>query len=629
MSEPSSPNKNSLTGWWKQLKKGDGELSSPTPIHASHQTADSGSVYSSLDTKSVSSPTPQFRATSPSLLPPLTSPTRPFLGYKSRSSHSVGPPSFQENNGSQEKLKQHRDSFIQQRQMDYIGDSSVFGCSLEESIKVAEAKIYISSDRDGLIRYGRIPRVVALCGSYLKKHGLDVEGIFRVAGSTKRIKQLQLIFSSPPTYGSKIDWDGYTVHDAASLFRRFLGSLPEPLIPLSMYESFREPLRSRPNIVRYLKEKEKRMADVQEPRAAAEEKKQEQDELTDEQVKQKKKAKKEKIKKERKEALKEYARLIEQLPELQRQLLFYILDLLAIFNAHCDKNLMPAKNLAAIFQPSVLSHSDHDMSPEEYALSSLVIEFMIEYSYKILPAAQQVTKKKSTLDAASSTPASAGNGSANGNGNDADRDVSCASLMLPPTTTFPRKHSKSMSSVQSPSDMLRVNSTKTKLKDSTANTTDEVDSALDTEDDETRPLAQRLSVTSLGSQKVRSSFSSPSKTSPTEVKGESPLKAEVPNASKGDLRPPAFKVSSSETSSLSSLQNQNQNQTQFGSLPKILHPGSQSFEPSSIDENLNMLTEPSDDERETRWEADQNNSTGEKKSWFKRLRSRSASKSRK
>ncbi|GMF04833.1 unnamed protein product [[Candida] boidinii] len=54
---------------------------------------------------------------------------------------------------------------------------------------------------------------------------------------------------------------------------------------------------------------------------------------------------------------------------------------------------MPAKNLAAVFQPSILSHTDHDMSPEEYALSSLVIEFMIQYSYKILPAAQVYAQK--------------------------------------------------------------------------------------------------------------------------------------------------------------------------------------------------------------------------------------------
>ncbi|KAG7862952.1 hypothetical protein KL919_000268 [Ogataea angusta] len=612
MSEPSSPSKNSLTGWWKHIKKGESELGSPPPLPMNGQNHSSASGFSA-ESKSISSPTPQYRANSPSLLAPLASPTRPFLGYKSRSSHNVRPLSPFQDNGSQEKLKQHRDSFIQQRQMDYIGDSSIFGCPIEESIKVAEAKIYISSDRNGLIRYGRIPRVVALCGSFLKKNGLEVEGIFRVAGSTKRIKQLQLIFSSPPTYGSKIDWDGYTVHDAASLFRRFLGSLPEPLIPLSMYDKFREPLRSRPNIVRFLKEKEKKMGDFSGLSSGKEEQKQEQEQLTDDELKLRKKTKKEKIKKERKEALKDYARLIEQLPELQRQLLFYILDLLAIFNAHCDKNLMPAKNLAAIFQPSVLSHSDHDMSPEEYALSSLVIEFMIEYSYKILPAAQKVAKKDSALNSTASSTT---------NEQTSSKVSAPTTLLPPPTTKFTRKHSKSLSSVQSPSDMLRVNNGKSKLEHTQTNTTDEVDSAVDS-DDETRPLAQRLSVSSIGSQKMRPSFSSTSKTSPSEVKAESPLKSEV-SVPKMELKPPVLKIGAYESVPLSS------STSQMGTTIKLPnHPGSPKNLPSSIDDNLSSVQDPIDDERETRWEEDPNGANGEKLSWFKRLRSRSTSKSRK
>ena len=34
-----------------------------------------------------------------------------------------------------------------------------------------------------------------------EKNGLTVEGIFRVGGSSKRIKELQVIFNTPPNYG--------------------------------------------------------------------------------------------------------------------------------------------------------------------------------------------------------------------------------------------------------------------------------------------------------------------------------------------------------------------------------------------------------------------------------------------
>ncbi|ODQ60107.1 hypothetical protein WICANDRAFT_30586, partial [Wickerhamomyces anomalus NRRL Y-366-8] len=214
--------------------------------------------------------------------------------------------------------------------------NEVFGVPLEESINVAESLISVPSDSpDDFIHYGRIPLLVGKCGSYLKEKGLKVEGIFRVAGASRRVKELQYIFSTPPEYGRKLNWDGYTVHDAASLIRRYLNNLPEPLVPLNLYEEFREPQK--------------------------------------------------KIAKDLRNALKEYRQLIDKLPQAQRQLLYYLLDILSMFADNSKDNLMPARNLAAIFQPSILSHPDHDLTPEEYALSQAVVELLIEYSKRLLP----------------------------------------------------------------------------------------------------------------------------------------------------------------------------------------------------------------------------------------------------
>ncbi|GME79424.1 unnamed protein product [[Candida] boidinii] len=254
---------------------------------------------------------------------------------------------------------------------------------------------------------------------------------------------------------------------------------------------------------------------------------------------------------------------------------------MAIFTEHADKNLMPAKNLAAVFQPSILSHTDHDMSPEEYTLSSLVIEFMIQYSYKILPAAQVYAQKlnknninkskknledeaesqKIVVDASNNNEKDTKeknddttNNTTNDTTNNKDtntipKSTSRSSLQNPEiiieenqseiesslnnneTTTqqetnipvtitqhnktetlppnsfqrFTRKHSKSLSSVQNPSDMLRVNSRKLPSPASSLGTSDYPsikgnhlslvvsnitddggisDSAMDTEDDD-------------------------------------------------------------------------------------------------------------------------------------------------
>lgn len=73
-----------------------------------------------------------------------------------------------------------------------------------------------------------------------------------------------------------------------------------------------------------------------------------------------------------------YQRLITELPPLNRQLLLYILDLLAVFASKSDLNRMTSANLAAIFQPGMLSHPSHDMKPHEYRLSQDVLMFLIK-----------------------------------------------------------------------------------------------------------------------------------------------------------------------------------------------------------------------------------------------------------
>lgn len=65
-----------------------------------------------------------------------------------------------------------------------------FGVTLDNALEQGFAKISIlgtDNNPDGL-NYGKIPIVVAKCGVYLKKNGLTVEGIFRVGGSSKRLK---------------------------------------------------------------------------------------------------------------------------------------------------------------------------------------------------------------------------------------------------------------------------------------------------------------------------------------------------------------------------------------------------------------------------------------------------------
>lgn len=172
----------------------------------------------------------------------------------------------------------------------------------------------------------------------------DVEGIFRLSGSAKRIKELQVIFDSPDRYGKGLDWTGYTVHDAANILRRYLNQLPQPIVPLDFYERCRDPLRS--HQAQAVGDMDAQAQDVGEFDADA--------------------------------AITTYQKLITELPPLNRQLLLYILDLLAVFSSKSELNRMTSANLSAIFQPGLLSHPNHDMSPQEYRLSQDVLIFLIE-----------------------------------------------------------------------------------------------------------------------------------------------------------------------------------------------------------------------------------------------------------
>ena len=165
-----------------------------------------------------------------------------------------------------------------------------------------------------------------------------------MAGAEKRIKELRATFDSPDRYGKGLDWTGYTVHDAANILRRYFLHLPEPIIPLDFYEKFREPLRN--HQAQAVGPMDAQAPDIGDFNPEA--------------------------------AIERYKQLITELPPLNRQLLLYILDLLAVFASKSDLNKMTTPNLAAIFQPGLLSHPIHDMAPPEYRLSQDVLIFLIE-----------------------------------------------------------------------------------------------------------------------------------------------------------------------------------------------------------------------------------------------------------
>ncbi|KIV99477.1 uncharacterized protein PV09_08897 [Verruconis gallopava] len=251
--------------------------------------------------------------------------------------------------------------------------TGIFGVPLQTSVRYANVAISLQDSEGNSYVYGYVPIVVAKCGVFLKEKATDVEGIFRLSGSEKRIKELKEAFNSPDRYGKGLDWTGYTVHDAANILRRYFNQLPEPIIPLEFYDRFRDPLRNHQSqAVGQIEGQSPAVGDF-----------------------------------DHQATIRIYQQLITELPPLNRQLLLYILDLLAVFASKSDLNKMTTPNLAAIFQPGILSHPSHDMAPPEYRLSQDVLIFLIENQDHFLigmPGTGADEKTKADVESGPPTP---------------------------------------------------------------------------------------------------------------------------------------------------------------------------------------------------------------------------------
>lgn len=376
MYSQSPPTKTSLVSWWKTFKMRPKDHTDLATSPTSQMLAPPGMPQGSL------SPGPT------GLL------ERPKMPHMSRSNGEWS--SYNANSALDEELE----------------ESVIFGVPLSASIQYANVSISLTDPNGEQFIYGHIPIVVAKCGVYLKENATGVEGIFRVSGSAKRMRDLQRLFNTPPRYGKGLDWSGFNVHDAANVLRRYLNHLPEPIVPLEFYEQFRKPLRNSPSILEYIENKSPApnaptapagsgAAGASTTSVAASEHNASVASLTSlestttsMQASTTNLSLDDPLHQEIVQTVAVYQDLIARLPNLNRQLLMYILDLLAVFASKSEENLMPAPNLAAIFQPSILFHPDHDMMPREYRLSRSVIEFMIEHSNKFLSTIETIAREE-------------------------------------------------------------------------------------------------------------------------------------------------------------------------------------------------------------------------------------------
>ncbi|NXI61501.1 RHG25 protein, partial [Anseranas semipalmata] len=81
----------------------------------------------------------------------------------------------------------------------------------------------------------QVPILVQKCAEFIREHGMNEEGIFRLPGQDNLVKQLRDAFDA----GERPSFDRETdVHTVASLLKLYLRELPEPVVPWMQYEDF-------------------------------------------------------------------------------------------------------------------------------------------------------------------------------------------------------------------------------------------------------------------------------------------------------------------------------------------------------------------------------------------------------
>lgn len=80
-----------------------------------------------------------------------------------------------------------------------------------------------------------VPILVEKCAEFIREHGLNEEGIFRLPGQDNQVKQFREAFDAGerPSFPSDTD-----VHTVASLLKLYLRELPEPVILWTQYQDF-------------------------------------------------------------------------------------------------------------------------------------------------------------------------------------------------------------------------------------------------------------------------------------------------------------------------------------------------------------------------------------------------------
>jgi len=193
----------------------------------------------------------------------------------------------------------------------------IFGVSLEEVMKHP-----MNQDQ-------AIPLIVLNSMRYLLRHGLDMEGIFRLSGRAQRLEEIKAAYDR----GEAVDFSAeQDVHVIAGLLKLYFRELPDPLCCYSLYDDWIKAYD--PEDIPTTKEKLKG--------------------------------------------------LLSQLPATNSLILSSLMALLVQIAESSHQTKMTAPNLAICWAPNLIKPKEESLSTvltDSVAINSIVSRFILDYDY--------------------------------------------------------------------------------------------------------------------------------------------------------------------------------------------------------------------------------------------------------
>lgn len=201
----------------------------------------------------------------------------------------------------------------------------IYGCPLEDHLRVQERDIAF---------------VIEECVTFLYKEAMDVQGLFRLAGSAAKIRKLIAEFDAGLVDLAEF---GNDVHIVAGALKQYLRELPEPLMTFSLYNEWIQAHGIQDNGAR----------------------------------------------------LQQYWSIVEKMPPLYKANLRYLVKFLGKLSENSEVNKMSASNIAIVIAPNIIWSAEDEggVNVQHTGVQSSIVEALIQHHDWFFPGEIDFTRK--------------------------------------------------------------------------------------------------------------------------------------------------------------------------------------------------------------------------------------------